>query len=76
MRGTPRDTRPCVSWSVAASDPERWLETDEIALVRQLGYLPGNAVAVAARSTHFPQLPDIERETVPIVNPTLPDCDT
>ena len=44
---------------------ELWLETDEITLVGQLGYLPGNAVAVSARSSSVPQL-GIDRD-VPIV---------
>ena len=35
---------------------ELWLDTDEVTLVGQLGYLPGNAVAVAARSGMVPQL--------------------
>ncbi|KAI2491214.1 Protein of unknown function (DUF501) [Fragilaria crotonensis] len=35
---------------------EMWLDADEINLVGQLGYLPGNAVAVSARSSLVPQL--------------------
>jgi hypothetical protein len=64
IEGTPGD-RGRVWRGVLQRRSERWLETDEIALVRQLGYLPGNAVAVAARSTHFPQF-DIDGD-VPIV---------
>lgn len=55
IAGTPGD-RGRVWRGVLQRRSERWLEADEIALVRQLGYLPGNAVAVAARSTRVPQL--------------------
>lgn len=35
---------------------EKWRKEDEASLVGQLGYLPGNGVAVAARSSQFPKL--------------------
>jgi hypothetical protein len=34
----------------------KWRKEDEASLVGQLGYLPGNGVAVAARSSQFPKL--------------------
>ena len=40
-------------------------EVDEAALVGQLGYLPGNAICVAARSKEVPLLPDDDE--VPLV---------
>lgn len=44
---------------------EGWNSTDEAALVGQLGYLPGNAISVAARSDQVPDLPI--KGNVPIV---------
>lgn len=62
--GMPRDRDR--SWpGVLERRSRQWSESDENELIRQLGYMPGNAVAVVARSDDVPHLP-IEGN-VPIV---------
>jgi hypothetical protein len=64
IKGTPND-RDRIWPGVLERRSVKWLDADETALVGQLGYLPGNAVAVAARSSQVPKL-KIEGD-VPIV---------
>jgi hypothetical protein len=53
----PKD-RACVLTGVLASrSSDLWTDADEAALVAQLGFVPGNAVAVVARAGKFPSLP-------------------
>jgi hypothetical protein len=61
VRGTPSDRAR--AWpGVMQRRSKEWSAKDEESLVGQLGYLPGNAVAVAARASQFPSLgiqPDV-----------------
>jgi hypothetical protein len=53
--GIPSDRN--LTWpGVLERRSEKWRKEDEASLVGQLGYLPGNGVAVAARSSQFPKL--------------------
>mmetsp|Transcript_32203 Transcript_32203/g.47572 ORF Transcript_32203/g.47572 Transcript_32203/m.47572 type:complete len:289 (-) Transcript_32203:1099-1965(-) len=55
IKGTPADRSR--TWpAVIQRRSERWSNEDEASIIGQIGYLPGNAVAMAARSDQFPSL--------------------